>query len=86
MSLFFPTIRAIEEAALVQTRTMDDEDDRGRLYNSEEVARATVHARSDIILLVGLLKAQHSQLVNISRGIWLIAALLLLIVSIFSPN
>jgi hypothetical protein len=68
--MFFPTQDALKRAHAVQLSTIADDakGDVGR--TPDEAYVAAVHTRQDMTLLCGLVLAQHSQLVNISRGVW----------------
>jgi hypothetical protein len=48
-------------------------------YSDEQIRVLIANARSDVALNSGLLYASHQQMVKISRGVWLIAFLLLLV-------
>lgn len=79
MALFFPTAAAIERAAELQRRVVIDEIKSDTDGDPERARIASIHARQDMILIVSLMQDQHRQMVNVSRGIWACAFLLLTI-------
>lgn len=79
--MFFPTRDAMERAGALQFKSFSEGYESETVADERAVAVATVHARQDIVLLVSLLKDSHSQQVNISRGVWALVAVGLLILS-----
>lgn len=71
----WPTAMARARAAKLQDRVRTSEERQGFDFAPETVRQAAVHTRQDLVLLVGLEQAIHSQLVNISRGVWVLAAI-----------
>jgi hypothetical protein len=69
------------EAAALQQMTIDSEDEKGLTYSSEEVGRATVHTRQDVILLVSHISALNRQIGSIK--IVLLAILLVNGIAVF---
>jgi hypothetical protein len=68
-----------DKAARIQQRVRSDEIDSDQDHGDEEVRRATIHAREDIILIVSHLSALNRQLETIKIIFWLILALLVTI-------
>jgi hypothetical protein len=75
-----PTSKAWEVAYGVQKRTAADEMVSTTEANERDVAVATVHGRQDLILIASMQAALHDQLVIISRGVWALVALGLVLV------
>ena len=49
------------EAAALQQMTIDSEEEKGFSYNSDEIGRATVHTRQDLILIVSHISSLNRQ-------------------------
>ena len=77
--MFFPTRDALARAAELQRKSFSEGYESQTEADERAVAVATVHARQDIVLLVSFLKDCHSQQVNVSRGVWALVAIGLLI-------
>lgn len=50
-------------------------------YSADDLAVAAMHSRQDIIGIYSMLTDSHRQLVAISRGVWLAAFVLILILA-----
>ena len=75
--MLFPSKEALARAAALQRGSFNEANESSTDASPHAVAIATVHARQDIVLLVSLQLDLHRQLVTISRGVWLIAILLI---------
>jgi hypothetical protein len=79
--MFFPTRDALERATALQFKSFSEGHESQTEADERAVAVATVHARQDIVLLVSLLKDSHSQQVNVSRGVWALVIVGLMILA-----
>ena len=79
--MFFPTREAIERAAALQRGSFNEGDESHTEANERDVAVATVHARQDIVLIYSMLVDCHRQAVTVSRGVWALALIGLLILA-----
>ncbi len=74
----FPTRTARAKASQLQTDVMFVEAESTTFVDSETVGQATIHTRQDLVLLCRWQEEHHRQLVNISRGVWIIGFLILM--------
>lgn len=77
--MFFPTRDAMARAGRLQHGSFNEAYESQTEAGERAVAVATVHARQDIVLLVSLLTDCHRQQVNISRGVWALVVIGLLL-------
>ena len=73
--LWNPTLAATKMATELQKGCFDEGVISSTKADGRAVAVATVHTRQDVVLLYAMATAQHAQLVNISRGVWVLALL-----------
>lgn len=74
-----PTQDACKRAADLQRGSFSEGYESGTVADERAVAVATVHARQDIVLIYSMLTSCHEQSVIISRGVWALVAIGLLI-------
>jgi hypothetical protein len=77
----WPSRRALLKSATLAEKGMENtmQHIEATQYSDEEIKLFVAHGRSDIALTAHLVVESHKQLVKISRGVWLIAVILLLI-------
>lgn len=76
-----PTDRAIRRAGALQFGSFSEGVESQTLADERAVAVATVHARQDLILIYSMVIDCHRQAVTISRGVWALVAIGLLILA-----
>ena len=74
----FPTRTAEARAKRLQDMVGAGEMASTTYVDEEVVGQATIHTRQDLVLLVQWQREQHRQLVNISRGVWIVGFLILM--------
>lgn len=77
--MLFPTQEATSRADWVSRQTIKEWSDSDTPSDEHTVGVATVHMRQDIVLIYSMLVDCHRQSVNISRGVWAVAVIGLLI-------
>ena len=77
--MLFPTQEAHQRAAVLQSMGMNEAETSATEGTPREVAIATIHGRQDLVLIYSMLSSCHEQSVNISRGVWALVAIGLLI-------
>lgn len=75
--MLFPTQKAMQKAGELQYGAFSEGTESETLADERAVAVATVHTRQDLVLVYSMLTDCHRQLVTISRGVWVLAALTL---------
>jgi hypothetical protein len=78
--MIFPTTQAAKRVGHFKDLVIASELDSRMMPDPDDSRIAAIHTRQDIVLLVGWERELHSQLVTISRGVWLIAAVIVYIV------
>lgn len=79
--MFFPTQEAIARATALQRGSFSEAYTSDTPADEHAVAIATVHARQDIVLIYSMLLDCHRQSVNVSRGVWSLVIVALLILA-----
>lgn len=74
----FPTRTATARARRLQDRVGASEVGSSTYVDDKAVGQATIHTRQDLVLMVQWQSEHHRQLVNISRGVWIMGFLILL--------
>lgn len=77
--MLFPTRDAEELASRVARLSINEHETSSTEAGEREVAVSIVHMRQDIVLLYSLAVASHRQQVKISRGVWALVAVGLLV-------
>ena len=79
--MFFPTRDAMARAGTLQRGSFSEAFDSDTVADEHAVAIATVHARQDLVLIYSMLVDCHRQTVNVSRGVWALVVVALLILA-----
>ena len=79
--MFFPTRDAMERASRLQFGSFSEGVESRTSAEERDVAVAIVHTRQDVVLIYSMLVDCHRQSVNISRGVWAVAVIGLLILA-----
>lgn len=79
--MFFPTRDAVERATQLQFGSFSEGMESRTPAEERDVAVAIVHTRQDVVLIYSMLVDCHRQSVNISRGVWAVAVIGLLILA-----
>ena len=74
-----PTGDAIKRATHLQMGSLNEGVESKTLADERAVAVATVHTRQDLILIYSMLVDCHRQAVTISRGVWALVVIGLLV-------
>lgn len=77
--MFFPTRDAMARAGALQQGSFSEAFDSRTEADEHAVAIATVHTRQDVVLIYSMLVDCHRQGVNVSRGVWALVVVGLLI-------
>jgi hypothetical protein len=70
-----PTVRAWRRAGEQQQMAFNEGFTSPTSAEERDVAVAIVHTRQDVVLICSMLNSVHDQLVTISRGIWILCAI-----------
>lgn len=74
----FPTRTALFRTIQLQRAVRSHEAESTTFVDDETVGRAAIHTREDLVLLIRWQEEHHHQLVNISRGVWIMGFLILM--------
>lgn len=74
----FPTQTARARAGRLQDLVRFGETESTTFVDREAVGQAAIHTRQDLVLIVQWQEEHHRQLVNISRGVWIMGLLILM--------
>lgn len=79
--MFFPTREAMARAAALQSMSLSEGYESRTEADERAVAVAVVHTRQDVVLLYSMLVDCHRQSVNVSRGVWALVIVGLMILA-----
>lgn len=79
--MIFPTRKANQKAGALQrsVRFTEMENRASTSYDNSDAILAAIHTREDLVLVYAVLTACHEQLVKISRGVWFMALLMVML-------